>query len=186
MTSCRRLELTNRRNNYSAFAVRKVSVVKWGKVFQGSGEGSWKPKAQIESRDMRRSMDNSNLETKALGKSLTKELRKRRWDYKMLQHLSMRGKRLLARMIVGRLVLSGSAGTRLETRSPPPLLVTAPAVTVSPPILPTSPATHGELSFAPRRSSEHLLHREVRASLRLHKHNCMMQTLIAFHIKLFF
>ncbi|KAG8279562.1 hypothetical protein J6590_102143 [Homalodisca vitripennis] len=28
----------------------KVSVVKWGKVFQGSGKGSWKPKAQIESR----------------------------------------------------------------------------------------------------------------------------------------
>ncbi|KAG8278360.1 hypothetical protein J6590_021259 [Homalodisca vitripennis] len=44
------------------------------------------------------------------------------------QHLSMRGKRLLARMIVGGLVLSGSACTRLETRSPPPLLVTAPAV----------------------------------------------------------
>ncbi|KAG8280154.1 hypothetical protein J6590_088214 [Homalodisca vitripennis] len=62
----------------------------------------------------------------------------RRYFTRHGQHLSMRGKRLLARMIVGGLVLSGSAGTRLETRSPPPLLVTAPAVTVSPPILPTS------------------------------------------------
>ncbi|KAG8310798.1 hypothetical protein J6590_056636 [Homalodisca vitripennis] len=77
----------------------------------------------------------------------------RRYFTRHGQHLSMRGKRLLARMIVGGLVLSGSASTRLETRSPPPLLVTAPAVAVSPPILPTPAATNGEFCFAPRRSS---------------------------------
>ncbi|KAG8265469.1 hypothetical protein J6590_093829, partial [Homalodisca vitripennis] len=58
---------------------------------------------------------------------------------------------------MGGLVLSGSASTRPVTHSPPPLLVTALAVAVSATTLPTHTATHGDLSFTPRRASGHHL-----------------------------
>ncbi|KAG8314727.1 hypothetical protein J6590_086107 [Homalodisca vitripennis] len=73
------------------------------------------------------------------------------------QHLSMQAIRILPKMIVGGLVLSGSASTTLETHSPPPLLVTTPAVAVSPTVLPTPAATHGYFCFTPRQSSGHQL-----------------------------
>ncbi|KAG8252965.1 hypothetical protein J6590_045169 [Homalodisca vitripennis] len=81
-----------------------------------------------------------------------------------------RNTRLLASMIVGGLVLSGSASTSAETHSPPPLLVTAPAVAVSPTILPTPAVTH-EIFNPSVVIWEAVLHLEVRTSLRLHKHS---------------
>ncbi|KAG8290247.1 hypothetical protein J6590_086906 [Homalodisca vitripennis] len=51
--SVRQLEIVSTQPSAHAQArpqEENVSVVKWGKVFQGSGKGSRKPKAQIESR----------------------------------------------------------------------------------------------------------------------------------------
>ncbi|KAG8314053.1 hypothetical protein J6590_101422 [Homalodisca vitripennis] len=80
----------------------------------------------------------------------------RRYCTRHRQHISMQGKRLLVRMTVGGLLLSGFACTRRDafTTSTPS---DYPTVAVLPTILLMPDATYGDLSFTPRRSSGHQL-----------------------------
>ncbi|KAG8290882.1 hypothetical protein J6590_073803 [Homalodisca vitripennis] len=71
------------------------------------------------------------------------------------QHLSMRGKRLLAGLIVKSLASQKPARTTSRMPAPPPDHMTGPATSAPPAAIPMSAATNGESAVAPQQRLNH-------------------------------
>ncbi|KAG8305399.1 hypothetical protein J6590_070709 [Homalodisca vitripennis] len=71
------------------------------------------------------------------------------------QHLSMRGKRLLAGLIVKSLASQKPARTTSRMPAPPPDHMTGPVTSAPPAAIPMSAATNGESAVAPQQRLNH-------------------------------